>query len=92
MFLLINHSSLGNGVGDACQGDFDDDDIPDFLDNCPNNSKIYATDFRFVIKGETRFTYFFRVSNFIRIAWSSIFFAPVKPGNGKIQAIWFIWN
>ena len=35
-----------DGLGDACEDDFDDDKVPDFLDNCPNNSKIYTTDFR----------------------------------------------
>ena len=37
---------LGDGRGDICQDDQDGDDIMDFMDNCPNNSKIYATDFR----------------------------------------------
>lgn len=36
---------LGNGVGDKCEKDFDGDLIPDPLDNCPNNSVIFATDF-----------------------------------------------
>lgn len=36
----------GDGKGDICEDDTDGDDIVDFMDNCPNNSKIYATDFR----------------------------------------------
>ncbi|XP_071537031.1 cartilage oligomeric matrix protein isoform X2 [Panulirus ornatus] len=38
--------SDGNGVGDICEGDQDADKVNDFQDNCPNNSMIYATDFR----------------------------------------------
>jgi len=38
--------AIGDGKGDACEDDFDADTVPDFLDNCPNNSKIYTTDFR----------------------------------------------
>ena len=34
------------GVGDACRGDFDGDGVPDIFDVCPDNRKIYATDFR----------------------------------------------
>lgn len=34
------------GVGDACRGDFDGDGVPDALDVCPDNRKVYATDFR----------------------------------------------
>ena len=45
MFFLISFSS-GNGKGDACELDEDGDGIPNILDNCPNNSMIYATDFR----------------------------------------------
>ena len=37
---------VGDGVGDACEIDRDGDKIVDYLDNCPNNSQIYATDFR----------------------------------------------
>ena len=37
---------LGTGVGDACRGDFDGDNVPDYLDVCPDNRKVYATDFR----------------------------------------------
>jgi len=35
-----------NGIGDICEGDFDFDKVPDYLDNCPNNSLIFSTDFR----------------------------------------------
>jgi len=35
-----------DGVGDVCEEDFDDDNVPNYLDNCPNNSKIFSTDFR----------------------------------------------
>lgn len=36
----------GDGVGDICQDDYDLDKVPNYLDNCPNNSKIFSTDFR----------------------------------------------
>lgn len=37
---------IGNGIGDICQDDNDYDKVPNHLDNCPNNSKIFTTDFR----------------------------------------------
>ena len=37
--------SAGDGVGDACQEDFDQDGVPDKDDNCPQNAKISHTDF-----------------------------------------------
>ena len=50
---LVTHPAVGcesafagDGKGDICQDDQDGDNIVDFMDNCPNNSKIYATDFR----------------------------------------------
>jgi syndecan 4 len=39
-----------DGIGEACKHDFDNDTVPNYLDNCPNNSKIFSTDFRFVIQ------------------------------------------
>lgn len=36
----------GDGSGDACFDDFDNDDIPDALDPCPLNRDIKSTDFR----------------------------------------------
>ena len=33
----------GDGRGDACQDDTDGDNTVDYLDNCPNNSKIHNT-------------------------------------------------
>lgn len=33
------------GVGDACRRHFDGDGVPDSLDVCPDNRKIYFTDF-----------------------------------------------
>ena len=36
----------GDGRGDICQKDFDVDGTDDQFDTCPNNSKIYSTDFR----------------------------------------------
>ncbi|CAG5128554.1 unnamed protein product, partial [Candidula unifasciata] len=35
-----------NGKGDACEGDNDGDGYPDAIDVCPDNGKIFATDFR----------------------------------------------
>lgn len=37
---------LGNGVGDICEIDKDGDGSEDFIDVCPHNGNIYATDFR----------------------------------------------
>lgn len=36
----------GDGRGDACKDDFDNDSIPDILDVCPENNAISVTDFR----------------------------------------------
>lgn len=36
----------GDGIGDICELDWDKDNVPNYLDNCPNNSLIYSTDFR----------------------------------------------
>lgn len=35
-----------DGRGDACYGDDDGDKVLNEVDNCPNNSKIFRTDFR----------------------------------------------
>lgn len=37
---------IGDGRGDDCQDDFDNDSIPDILDMCPENNAISMTDFR----------------------------------------------
>lgn len=39
-------SLAGDGSGDACFDDFDNDSIPDALDPCPLNQDIGSTDFR----------------------------------------------
>ena len=39
-------SYAGDGRGDACKDDFDNDNIPDILDVCPENNAISITDFR----------------------------------------------
>lgn len=39
-------SLSGDGSGDACFDDFDNDSIPDALDPCPLNQDIGSTDFR----------------------------------------------
>lgn len=36
----------GDGRGDACKDDFDNDNIPDIDDVCPENHAISETDFR----------------------------------------------
>lgn len=37
---------IGNGVGDACEGDCDKDGVPDVNDACPCNREVKKTDFR----------------------------------------------
>lgn len=39
-------SSAGDGVGDACQNDFDSDKVIDQIDVCPENAQVTLTDFR----------------------------------------------
>lgn len=46
LYVVPNTHGTGNGVGDICQDDNDYDKVPNHLDNCPNNSKIFTTDFR----------------------------------------------
>lgn len=46
IFNSILTSSTGDGRGDACKDDFDNDNIPDILDVCPENNAISITDFR----------------------------------------------
>jgi syndecan 4 len=38
--------SDGDGVGDVCDEDFDGDRTPDKQDVCPENDRVYQTDFR----------------------------------------------
>lgn len=46
MFNPGQEDSDGDGRGDACKDDFDNDSIPDIDDVCPENSAISETDFR----------------------------------------------
>lgn len=36
----------GNGVGDVCEDDFDNDTVDDPLDVCPESAEVTLTDFR----------------------------------------------
>lgn len=38
--------AAGDGRGDACKDDFDNDSVPDIDDVCPENNAISETDFR----------------------------------------------
>ena len=46
MFVKLRHCVPGNNVGDACEGDFDKDNVIDIIDHCPENAEITLTDFR----------------------------------------------
>lgn len=35
-----------DGIGDACYDDNDNDKVGNLIDICPNNSRVWATDFR----------------------------------------------
>lgn len=39
-------SCPGNGVGDVCEDDFDNDAVVDPLDVCPESAEVTLTDFR----------------------------------------------
>lgn len=45
-FNAILNLSVGDGRGDACKDDFDQDNVPDIDDICPENVDISETDFR----------------------------------------------
>lgn len=36
----------GNGIGDVCEDDFDNDTVDDPLDVCPESAEVTLTDFR----------------------------------------------
>ena len=36
----------GNGVGDVCENDFDNDAVMDLIDVCPESAEVTLTDFR----------------------------------------------
>lgn len=36
----------GDGVGDICETDFDQDQVIDWIDVCPENAEVTLTDFR----------------------------------------------
>lgn len=36
----------GNGIGNVCERDFDNDTIIDTIDVCPENAEVTLTDFR----------------------------------------------
>ncbi|CAL8249521.1 unnamed protein product [Boreogadus saida] len=36
----------GDGVGDVCERDFDNDSVPDLYDACPESAEVTLTDFR----------------------------------------------
>lgn len=36
----------GNGVGDMCENDFDNDSVIDLIDVCPESAEVTMTDFR----------------------------------------------
>lgn len=43
---LTGHMFPGNGVGDVCEEDFDNDTVVDQLDACPESAEVTLTDFR----------------------------------------------
>jgi len=45
-FLYVYSLFAGNGIGDVCEDDYDDDKIIDYSDVCPENNQIHSTDFR----------------------------------------------
>lgn len=42
----LNNHIIGDGRGDICKDDFDNDKVPDIYDVCPENDAISETDFR----------------------------------------------
>lgn len=46
MCAFKNLYDSGDGRGDICKDDFDNDSVPDIFDACPENDAISETDFR----------------------------------------------
>lgn len=46
MFITLDGWISVDKVGDACQGDFDKDNVIDRIDHCPENAEVTLTDFR----------------------------------------------
>ena len=44
-YVIVIISFLGDGRGDACEGDWDNDGVPDANDICPSNNDISKADF-----------------------------------------------
>lgn len=44
--LYSTPTSPGDGVGDICESDFDQDKVIDRIDVCPENAEVTLTDFR----------------------------------------------
>lgn len=44
--MFLSSLSVGDGRGDICKDDFDNDNVPDIDDVCPENNAITETDFR----------------------------------------------
>ena len=44
-YISINFFASGDGRGDACEDDWDNDGVPDTKDICPSNSDVSKTDF-----------------------------------------------
>lgn len=43
---LCGCACAGNGVGDVCEEDFDNDMVMDVVDVCPESAEVTLTDFR----------------------------------------------
>lgn len=50
--MVLSLTLTGNGLGDPCDGDFDDDKVPDAEDACPVNHHCTRTDFNRMIAVE----------------------------------------
>lgn len=80
---------IGNNIGDLCQDDYDGDDVPNYLDNCPNNSKIFSTDFRFRHM-EIRHNYLLKLASYFCRTYQTVVLDP--EGDSQIDPNWVIYN
>lgn len=80
----------GNGRGDICENDADVDSVPDPIDNCPNNSKIWSTDFRYYTSQHVIWIVLLIIIQYYYRTYQTVVLDP--EGESQIDPNWVIYN